>query len=44
MCDDTGQCLCPPNVVGRTCDACDETFWSFNSTTGCEVRNDDNVI
>ena len=33
----TGQCTCPPNTVGRTCDQCNHTFWGWNETLGCQV-------
>ena len=33
----SGQCVCPPNTIGRTCDQCNHTFWSWNETAGCQV-------
>ena len=33
----SGQCTCPPNTVGRTCDQCNHTFWGWNETLGCQV-------
>lgn len=35
-CDlDTGACDCKPNVVGRTCDTCNNGFWNYPSCEGC---------
>ena len=33
----SGQCVCPPNTIGRTCNQCNHTFWSWNETAGCQV-------
>ncbi|XP_054279344.1 laminin subunit beta-1 [Macrosteles quadrilineatus] len=32
----TGQCPCLPNVIGLTCDTCQENHWKIASGMGCE--------
>lgn len=40
QCDDvTGQCVCRPNMKGRTCDQCAEGYWK--SPSGCQRCNCD---
>lgn len=35
-CDpDTGVCKCLPNVVGRRCNQCKDTYWGLESESGC---------
>lgn len=33
-CDDSGQCVCKPNVVGKRCERCDELL--YNLAAGCQ--------
>ena len=38
LCDgNSGQCNCPMNVIGRTCDQCSDMSFGYNTTTGCQV-------
>ncbi|XP_039250943.2 uncharacterized protein LOC120328499 [Styela clava] len=31
----SGQCNCLPNVIGLSCDKCDDGFWNLGSEIGC---------
>ncbi|XP_046730465.1 laminin subunit beta-3 isoform X1 [Silurus meridionalis] len=38
----SGQCVCKPNVVGRSCDRCAEGFWNLSSgclSCDCDLNN-----
>lgn len=38
VCDKvTGQCVCQPNVTGRSCDRCIADHWKLASGEGCET-------
>lgn len=34
--EETGRCLCLPNVVGPKCDQCAPSYWKLASGRGCE--------
>lgn len=34
--EETGRCLCLPNVVGPKCDQCAPSHWKLASGLGCE--------
>ncbi|KAJ8360670.1 hypothetical protein SKAU_G00171950 [Synaphobranchus kaupii] len=37
----TGQCRCPPNVQGLTCEQCAPGYWNLSPTRGCQPCNCD---
>ncbi|XP_068930867.1 laminin subunit beta-3 isoform X1 [Petaurus breviceps papuanus] len=39
--EETGRCLCLPNVVGPKCDQCAPHYWKVASGRGCEPCNCD---
>lgn len=39
-CDDqTGQCECRPNVIGRQCDQCRPAYFNMTTSVGCQSCN-----
>ncbi|XP_038204561.1 laminin subunit beta-3 [Arvicola amphibius] len=39
--EESGRCLCLPNVVGPKCDQCAPSYWKLASGRGCEPCNCD---
>lgn len=38
ICDmETGECVCPPNTMGDTCDQCKPMYWGYDPRFGCKV-------
>lgn len=43
-CDlNNGQCKCRPNVIGRQCNQCKDSYWNLKSGNGCTECNCDSV-
>lgn len=44
ICDQlSGNCHCKPNVVGKSCNECQQGFWNIVSGEGCQSCNCDSV-
>ena len=43
-CDDlTGQCTCPPGVIGENCDRCEPGTFGYDPVIGCQPCNCDAI-